>query len=115
MHVALLCSKGSVTLCTPRKSCFKRKGIDLLEIVRMAEIPEMVKSELLLILKVDSPKWPLDTVVVVCSDWRNWAAAFLPRYNSETLQSRVNDIFFPLSGGNNENLSWKRNSGCAWC
>lgn len=102
---------GNVTLCRPGGSWFNSKEVDLAESVRMAEIPEMFKSGLLLILKGASLKWPINTVFAfVCSDQRNWTAAFLSRYNSETLQRRVNNIFLPLSGGNNENLSWKRNS-----
>lgn len=80
----------------------------------MAAVPEMLKSGLLVVLKVTSLKMAIKhCICMVCSDWRNWTVAFLPRYNSETLQNRVNNIFLPLSGGNNENLSWKRKSGFA--
>lgn len=54
-------------------------------------------------------------VPLIYSDWRNWTTVFLPKCNSETLQGKVNNIFLPLSGGNNKNLNWKISPGFAWC
>lgn len=60
---------SNVTLCRPGRSWFKSKEVDLVESVRMAEIAEMFKSGLLLILKVASLKWPINTMFTfVCSD-----------------------------------------------
>lgn len=53
---------SNVTLCRPGRPWFKSKEVDLVEGVRIYEIAGMFKSGLLLILKVASLKWPINTL-----------------------------------------------------
>lgn len=92
---------SNVIFCRPGRPWFKSKEADLVESVRMPEIPGMFKSGLLQILKVASLKWPINTMFTWFAVTRK-TGLLLFRYNSEILQRRINNIFLPLSGGNNE-------------